>query len=255
MTFFADTWHIFVRQTRSTLRAPTFVVMAILQPILWLLLFGELFGAVTRLPEFDSPSYIQFLAPGLAIMTSLFGATFAGMGIIFDIDGGMLNRFLATAVGRNAIIFGRLVETAVTSTLQAMILVVAAFVLGARPAGLTGVVGLVVAVCLFATTLAAVSKALAFVLRRPEVLMAVTNFFVLPLVFTSSMIMTPTLMPDWIRVVSRFNPVDWAVLAARHSFEGHGLEQSGIYFLGLAILAVVCWLLAVVALRKYARSQ
>src|SRR5258708_40196455 len=76
----ADLWHLFVRLVRASLRMPVFVVISIVQPIIWVLLFGQLFQAVTALPGFGARSYVQFLAAGSAVMTALFGGAYSGLG-------------------------------------------------------------------------------------------------------------------------------------------------------------------------------
>src|SRR6185503_10383492 len=76
MTFLLDTWHLFVRLLRQTMRMPVFVMISIVQPVLWVLLFGQLFAKVTTIAGFGATSYVQFLAPGISIMTALFGAAY-----------------------------------------------------------------------------------------------------------------------------------------------------------------------------------
>src|SRR5215218_8571417 len=104
MDFFRDTWYLFVRLLRATVRMPVFVIIWIVQPILWVLLFGQLFRSVTTIPGFGASSYVQFLAPGISIMTALFGAAYSGMGLLVDIDRGVLDRMLATPVSRGALL-------------------------------------------------------------------------------------------------------------------------------------------------------
>jgi hypothetical protein len=86
-----------------------------------MLLFGQLFSKVTTIEGFESGSYVQFLAPGISIMTALFGAAYSGMGILGDIDRGVLDRMLATPVSRGAVIAGRILHSAVQVIVQASI--------------------------------------------------------------------------------------------------------------------------------------
>ena len=111
MDFLRDTWYLFLRLIQATLRMPVFVIISIVQPVLWVLLFGQLFSKVTTIQGFESSSYVQFLAPGIAIMTALFGAAYSGMGILGDIDRGVLDRMLATPVSRGAMIAGRILHS------------------------------------------------------------------------------------------------------------------------------------------------
>src|SRR5947208_16422152 len=128
MKFLQDVIHLFGRQVRLTMRMPVFLFMSIVQPIVWMVLFSQLFSkAVSGFSASGvGSSYVQFLAPGIAIMSSLFGSGYAGMGLLNDIDRGVMDRMLATPVTRVAIILSRVIHTGVTAMIQStMILVVA----------------------------------------------------------------------------------------------------------------------------------
>jgi ABC-2 type transport system permease protein len=255
MEFLRDTWYLFLRLVRATMRMPVFVIISIVQPILWVLLFGQLFRSVTTIPGFESGSYVQFLAPGISIMTALFSAAYSGMGIIGDIDRGVLDRLLATPVSRGALIAGRILHSAVQVILQAGIILLVAFLLGARPhGGVAGVLAVLFTASLLGAAFASFSNGLALVARRQELVIAVMNFTVLPMTFLSSMIMSRNLMPQWIRGVSRFNPVNWAVTAARDGFEGRAPAEMALCLALLAGFALVCGFLATRAFERYRRA-
>jgi len=256
MEFLKDTWYLFVRLLRATLRMPVFVVISIVQPVLWVVLFGQLFRSVTTIPGFESGSYVQFLAPGISIMTALFGAAYSGMGLLGDIDRGVLDRMLATPVSRVALIAARILHSAALVIVQAGIILVVACLLGARPhGGIPGVLVLFFAAFLLGAAFASFSNALALLARRQELVIAVMNFIVLPMTFLSSMIMSRNLMPGWIRGVSRFNPVNWAVTAARDGFEGRAGSEMAFCLALLAGFALVCALLATRSFGRYRRSM
>ncbi|HSG39126.1 MAG TPA: ABC transporter permease [Thermoanaerobaculia bacterium] len=255
MQFFTDTWTIFLRHVRATLRNPAFVIISIVQPILWLFLFGQLFSRVAAPSGLGSASYAQFLAPGIAIMAALFGTAFSGVGLLYDINQGVVDRFLATPVSRGAVIAGRLLDVALQAMIQALVLLLASFLVGARPnGGLTGVILVLVASGLLAIALASLSKGLALLLRNQEAVLGITNFVLLPMIFLSSMILSRDLMPHWIQVASAFNPVDWAVQVARASYEGSGWPVFGRELLQLTAFAAAGYALALGSLGKYQKS-
>jgi ABC-2 type transport system permease protein len=197
MEFLRDTWHLFDRLMRATVRMPVFVIISIVQPVLWVLLFGQLFRSVTTIPGFESRSYVQFLAPGISVMTALIGAAYSGMGFLGDIDRGVLDRMLATPVSRSALIAGRILYAAVQVVFQASIILVVAALLGARPhGGIAGVLVVLFSCSLLGAAFASFSNALALLARRQELVIAVMNFVVLPMTFLSSMIMSRNLMPE-----------------------------------------------------------
>jgi ABC-2 type transport system permease protein len=256
MEFLRDTWHLFMRLIRATMRMPVFVIISIVQPVLWVLLFGQLFKSVTTIPGFGASSYVQFLAPGISIMTALFGAAYSGMGLLADIDRGVLDRLLATPVSRGALIAGRILHASVQVVVQAAIILLVAFLLGARPhGGLLGVLAVFLSASLLGAAFAGFSNALALIARRQELVIAAMNFVVLPSTFLSSMIMSRNLMPVWIRGVSRFNPVNWAVTAARDGFEGRASSEMLLYLFLLAGFALICGFLATRSFGRYRKAM
>jgi len=256
MEFLRDTWHLFLRLIRATMRMPVFVIISIVQPVLWVLLFGQLFKSVTTIPGFGASSYVQFLAPGISIMTALFGAAYSGMGLLADIDRGVLDRLLATPVSRGALIAGRILHAAVQVVVQAAIILLVAVILGARPhGGLPGVLAVFLSASLLGSAFAGFSNALALIARRQELVIAAMNFVVLPSTFLSSMIMSRNLMPGWIRGVSRFNPVNWAVTAARDGFEGRAPSEMLLCLALLAAFALVCGFLATRSFGRYRKAM
>ncbi|HEX3552280.1 MAG TPA: ABC transporter permease [Thermoanaerobaculia bacterium] len=256
MEFLRDTWHLFLRLIRATMRMPVFVIISIVQPVLWVLLFGQLFKSVTTIPGFGASSYVQFLAPGISIMTALFGAAYSGMGLLADIDRGVLDRLLATPVSRGALIAGRILHAAVQVVVQAGIILLVAFLLGARPhGGLPGVLAVFLSASLLGAAFAGFSNALALIARRQELVIAAMNFVVLPSTFLSSMIMSRNLMPGWIRGVSRFNPVNWAVTAARDGFEGRAPSEMLLCLALLAAFALICGFLATRSFGRYRKAM
>ena len=102
--YLGDTFAMLVRHQRNFLRQPIWIVFALTQPMFWLLLYSQLFRRIVDLPGFDTNSYVQFLTPGIVVMTAFFGATWSGMSMIDDLDRGVIQRFLATPTRRSALI-------------------------------------------------------------------------------------------------------------------------------------------------------
>lgn len=256
MDFLKDTWHLFIRLVLITRRMPVFLLLSIMQPVLWMLLFGQLFAKVTTLPGFEAESYIQFIAPGIAIMTALFSAAYSGLGLLKDIEGGFLDRLIATPVSRGAVVASRVLLAAGQVVLQAAIILIMAVALGARPqGGLLSLLGVFLPAALLAASFSSISCGLALITRRQELVIAAMNFIVLPLTFLSSMIMTRNLMPLWIQSVAQVNPVDWAVTVSRHSFEGQINSELAQSLLLLLTCTLGCAIFATRAFRHYQRTM
>ena len=113
-------------------RQPIWIAVTLVQPVIWLLLYGALFKSVVKIPGFHSRSYIQFLAPGIVVMTALFSSGWSGMPVIDDIDKGIIDRFLVTPAVRRSLILGRLLSGTVIIVVQSLIIVLLALLVGAR---------------------------------------------------------------------------------------------------------------------------
>jgi ABC-2 type transport system permease protein len=213
MTLVLDSWYQTLRDLRTRLRMPVFIFMSLFQPIVWLLLFPQVFKSLSDIVGGD---YLQVIAPGVVVMTVLFGSAWSGMSMLQDIDMGILSKMLATPVTRASIIMGRVLGAMVVLVIQALIIFILAVIMGVDIAtGAPGVLLAIALISLLGLGFAAFSNGLALLFRRIEPLMAVINFIALPMVFLSSAFMLPGLLPEWLDTVRQFNPVDYAVVGVR----------------------------------------
>jgi len=251
-----DTFAMLLRHQRNFLRQPIWITFALTQPMFWLLLYSQLFRRITDLPGFNTSSYVQFLTPGIVVMTSFFGATWSGMSMIDDLDRGVIQRFLATPTRRISLIVSQVLHTAIVSSVQTVIILGTAWLLGARvEKGLVGWLLIIAVAALVAAAFGGISHGIALLVRREEPLIAILNFFGLPLTFISAILIAETLMPDWMRWAAKFNPVNWAVIAARE-LSNHGTDWSrvGIYLGLLVAFVALTSALATRAFESYRRT-
>lgn len=255
MTLFSDTLHLLRRHVMTTIRQPIWIAVMLVQPVIWLVLFGQLFRTVVEIPGFQSTSYIQFLTPGIVIMTALSSSLWSGMGIIEDLDDGVLDRLLATPVHRGALIAARILHTTLTVLIQSLIILGIGLTLGSGlPGGVAGAATILGVAGLLGAGLSAISNGLALIFRREETLIAVVQFFGQPLTFLSSAFIATALMPVWIRSAARVNPVNWAVDSARAALLGVDWSLIGTRALYLAAFMIVCGIFATQAFRLYRRA-
>jgi ABC-2 type transport system permease protein len=249
-------WYITLRNIRRLLRQPAWVAITLIQPMIWLLLFGALFKRVVQIPGFEGGSYIEFLTPGVIVMTAISSAGWNGMAFIDDMRSGVMDRLLVSPVWRSALNVGSLVYGALTTIVQSLIIVGVGLAVGAHfPNGAGGIAVLIVVACLLSAGFAALSNALALVVRQEETLIAAVTSILLPLTFLSSAFMQPSLVPGWIRQVSRFNPVNWAAQAGRSAALGPSdWSLVGTRVALLAGLLLAASFLATSAFRAYQRS-
>jgi ABC-2 type transport system permease protein len=251
-----QTWQVTLRYLRALVRQPAWVGITLTQPLIWLLLFGALFKSVTRIPGFHGGSYIDFLAPGVVVMLAVSSAGWTGMGFIEDINGGVMDRVLASPVWRGALNLGSVAQAVLTIVIQSTLIVLLALALGADyGGGVGGVLLLILIASLLGGAFASLSNGVALLARQRETLIGAVSFVLLPLTFLSSALMQRSLVPGWIQSVSGFNPVNWAADAGRSAAMGHpdwGVVGSRVGL--LAALLVVCAAFATRAFGAYQRS-
>lgn len=252
----ANSTQITTRYLRAFLRQPYYIIGTLVQPVIWLLLFGQLFKRVAELPGFTAGSYISYLSPGIVVMTALLSAGWSGTSYVVDMDRGVLDRFLVTPVRRGALIGGQLVYQSGMVLLQSLIILGLGILAGARfDGGIAGIAILLAGTILLGTAFAAFSNALALLLRKQESLIALNVTLVLPLTFLSSTFLPVNLMPQWMQDFAGFNPVNWAVEVGRQTLSSSiDLPLVGRDLAELLALALVCSWLSTRAFRAYQRS-
>ncbi len=252
----AQTWWLTHRQLKALLRQPGVLVIMLVQPMVWLFLFGNLFRRIVELPGFGTASYLDYLIPGVVVMNAVSANMWAGMGTIEEIERGILNRFLTAPVSRAAIMNANVIVQALSTALQSTIIVLLGWAAGARyPGGPAGPVALVVASMLLGTVFSALSNVCGLTLRQRESIIGLSIFLLLPLTFLSTAFMAKALMPGWMQAVAAGNPVNWALDATRGALSttadwGATLLHGGWL---LVLAALMVWL-STLTFRTYQRT-
>ncbi|MFJ9056916.1 ABC transporter permease [Streptomyces sp. NPDC102409] len=233
-----DTSLIFGRYLRQTVRSRFQIFFGILMPLLYLLFFGPL---LTGLPLGSTGDSWQVLVPGLLLQLGLFGASFAGFSIIVEKSTGVVERMRVTPVSRLALLLGRVLRDALLFMFQAVLLVLAALVMGLR-APLAGVLIGFAFVGLLTVSLASLSYALAMKVRTPQEFGPVINSLTMPAMLLSGLMLPMTLGPAWLDVLSHFTPFRYLVDAVRDAYVGSYATAHMLYgvlvALAFALLAV-----------------
>ena len=257
MTAITHTTILTARQLRAFIRVPFYLVMNLIQPIIWLLLFGQLFTKVVDIPGFSGgDDYLVFLTPGIVMMMALFGSAWAGTSYIQDMDRGVMDRFLTSPTSRGGMIVSTMLYQSVLAVIQTLVVLGVAWLAGARfGGGILGMLVLLLATVLLTFVFSAFSNAIALIAKQQTALIAISQLISFPLMFLSSAIMDTSLSPAWVGEVARFNPFEWAVVAGRDALQDSP-DWAEIWFnLGLlAALAVVMTWLATRAFRTYQRA-
>lgn len=238
-----DTALVFGRYARQTLRSRFQMLFGVLMPLLYLLFFGPLLDG---LPLGSSGDSWQVLIPGLLLQLVLFGASFTGFSIIVEKSTGVVERMRVTPVSRLALLLGRVLRDALLFVVQAVLLVLAALVMGLR-APLPGVLIGFVFVALLTVALASLSYALAMKVATPQEFGPVINAVAMPAMLLSGLMLPMTLGPAWLDIASHFTPLRYLVDAVRDAYMGSYATSHMLYG---ALVAVA---FAVVALAAGAR--
>jgi ABC-2 type transport system permease protein len=252
-----DTWYLTGRKLHALVRQPMVLAMGVIQPVIWLFLFGEMFRRIIDIPGFGfHGSYLAYLLPGVVAMNAMSGNMWAGMTMIEEIDRGTLNRFLVTPASRLAIMNASVAEQAVSTVAQTLIIVVLGYAGGARyPGGAAGIVVLAVAAVEVGVFWGALSNLTGMLLRSREAIIGVYTFFMLPLMFLSSAFIQPGFLPGWMQAIASRNPLNWEVQIGRDALQASpDWSAIGVRAGGLLALALIAIAISVTTFRSYARN-
>ena len=214
-----ETWVIFNRQMRTLVRNPVWVFFGLTQPILYLVLFGPLLKNVTGGGLGGNGAWKIFV-PGLLLQLAIFGAGFAGFGIIQELREGVIDRQRVTPAHRISLIMGRTMSNVVTIGVQAILLVLVAIPFGLRPSW-GGVFLSILVVCLLSLGMAAASYSMGLILKDEDSFAPFVQGVTLPLLLLSGVLLPMALAPKWLERVSQLNPLSYVVDGSRALFAGN----------------------------------
>lgn len=204
------------RLMKKLVRVPLILFFALFQPLLFLLLFSQVFANLDRLPGFAYDSYLQFLVPSIVALTALNSAFQSGIGMVTDMEDGLLDKFLIAPIRRSSILLGKVFADASRVTIQATVILGVAMAMGARIAtGVGGAVVMVFMAALFGVAWAGLSNIIALRSANTELTMMVGILITFPILFLSTAFMPSLLLPSWLDTVAAFNPITYIIEALR----------------------------------------
>jgi ABC-2 type transport system permease protein len=233
-------WALTNRELKKWYKEPIILFMSIVQPIIWMTLFGKAMniGSIftsTNFPvppgvdpelisqqimeqTFGTSDYFSYMAVGMLSFVVLFTAMFSGMSIVWDRRLGFLNKILSTPVARGSIIFAKVFSAVVRSLVQAGIVLLVAFLLGLKLGSsfhVLNIVGVFAALFLVCIGLSSIFILIAIRSTRWETQMAVVNLLNLPLLFGSNALFSTSMMPEWLQMFTKINPISYVTDATR----------------------------------------
>jgi ABC-2 type transport system permease protein len=220
-SFLGDAWVNFKRWNIKAVRNPFVLVVSLVQPIIFLVLFTQVFGqiatgAINRGGGLSGISYETYLVPAIVIQVSLAAAITSGIGLVNDIEEGMFEKVLATPMNRTAVFVGKTAAEVLRIAAQIAIILGLGVLLGAEiSTGIVGALGIVAVGILFSLWFVSLSNSLAVITKDQESTIIAMNLLQFPLLFLSSAFLPLGALPEWIQTIARYNPVTYGVDAAR----------------------------------------
>jgi ABC-2 type transport system permease protein len=213
MTFFSDTYYMFLRWMKKLYRNPILLFFSLFQPIIFLLLFTQLFSKFGLLL---GTNYTVFATAGIVLQNAFSSAFQSGTAVVDDIKSGYLTKILATPASRASILLGRILSDAFRVFSQTLIILALAYAIGVFPVtGIVGYILILITVAFFGLAWSGISLALGLRTKSAETVFGIAGTLTFPLLFMSTALVKQDFMPDWMKTVSTYNPISIAVNAIR----------------------------------------
>ncbi|WP_374228985.1 ABC transporter permease [Ktedonobacter sp. SOSP1-52] len=250
--FFRKTFTIAEWEVRKIRHDFTDLITRAVQPALWLLVFGEVFTRIRAIPT-GKISYLEFMSPGILSQSVLFISIFAGIAIIWERDLGVIHKFLASPTPRGALVLGKALSTGIRSLPQAVVIYLLALLLGVHMyINPLAILGVLVLVMMGAACFSTLSLIIACLLKTRDRVMGIGQVITMPMFFASNAIYPIAIMPSWLQVIARINPLTYLVDGVRMLMIGDGISAPAL-LADFGILFVVTTILIIIGAQLYPR--
>jgi len=245
----SDTYTIFWREMKRYRKSRSGVLIRLIQPAIWIIVIGNTFASTRPLIQsvgFNG-SYIEFMAPGVIMLTAIFTSIFGGVNTLWDRRYGFMNKALTSPISRSSIALGKMLAISLISALQSSLILGIAIALGVSITNLLMVIPIMLIVIAFSLGFSGISVIVAATSKSQETFWGVINFLGMPLFMLSPALFPLELLPNWLAFVAKLNPVTYSVLLIRQIMTGT------IQISSVALdIAVICgFVVAMMALASY----
>ncbi len=242
--FIRDVLAIAQDRIRQQLRVKVWVAMEVIEPIMWLVLYSQLYTDQVTRPFLGERTYLDFFVPGLVVMSCFFSSSWCGLGLLDRMRSGFINRLLVTPVSRTAIILGYSVALIASLWWQVMLVMATACVMGWRPPLTFDFFAVIfVVITLIGLAFSSLSFALTFIGQSEDAIIPVLNFVQLPMLFLSGIFLPLSVSPVWVQWAAKFNPLGWAHKMLSHS-DTPFASPSISWMVGLVLFAGISLIVA-----------
>ena len=245
----SDTYSIFWREMKRYRKSRSGVLIRLIQPAIWIIVIGNTFSGTRPLIQsvgFDG-SYIEFMAPGVIILTAIFTSIFGGVNTLWDRRYGFMNKALTSPISRSSIALGKMLAISLISALQASLVLGIALALGVSFHNRIMVIPIMLIVMLFSLGFSGISVMIAATAKSQETFWGVINFLGMPLFMLSPSLFPLELLPPWLAFVAKLNPVTYSVLLIRGMMTG----TTQVFSVALELAVISGFVIGMVALASY----
>ena len=245
-----DTYTVFWRELKRYKKSRSGVLIRLIQPAIWIIVIGNTFSGTQPLIQsvgFEG-EYIEFMAPGVIILTAIFTSIFGGVNTLWDRRYGFMNKALTSPISRSAIALGKMSAISLIAALQASLILGIALAIGVTFPNPIMIAPIMAIVILFSLGFSGISVMVAATAKSQETFWGIINFLGMPLFMLSPALFPLELLPDWLATVAKLNPVTYTVLLVREMMTG--VSEGGVSIV-LSLGIIIVFVLVMVGLASY----
>jgi len=246
---FSDTYTIFWREMKRYRKSRSGVIIRLIQPAVWIIVIGNTFAGTQPLIQavgFEG-EYIEFMTPGVVVLTAIFTSIFGGVNTLWDRRYGFMNKALTSPISRSSIALGKMLAISMIAALQASLILGIAFAIGVSFPNFIVIVPIMAIVILFSLGFSGISVMVAATAKSQETFWGIINFLGMPLFMISPALFPLELLPDWLAVAAKLNPVTYTILLIRGLMTGVTEGISPVLSIGI----ISVFVLVMVGLASY----
>ena len=246
----SDTYTIFWREMKRYRKSRSGVLIRLIQPAVWIIVIGNTFAGTQPLIESVgfAGEYIEFMAPGVIVLTAIFTSIFGGVNTLWDRRYGFMNKALTSPISRSSIALGKMSAISLIAALQASLIIGIALLIGVSFSNLFLIAPIMVIVILFSLGFSGISVMVAATAKSQETFWGIINFLGMPLFMLSPALFPLDLLPEWLATIAKFNPVTYTVILVRGMMTG--VTEGGIDAL-LSIGIIGTFVVVMIGLASY----
>jgi len=250
MSLLYDTYSIFWREMKRYKKSRSGVLIRLIQPAIWIIVIGNTFSGTQPLIQsvgFEG-QYIEFMAPGVIILTAIFTSIFGGVNTLWDRRYGFMNKALTSPISRSSIALGKMSAISLIAALQASLILGIALVIGVSFSNFIMIIPIMAIVILFSLGFSGISVMVAATAKSQETFWGIINFLGMPLFMLSPALFPLELLPEWLATIAKLNPVTYTVLLVREMMTG--VTEGGVPVV-LSIGIISAFVATMVGLASY----